>query len=99
MKKFEFSYRDLNDDMHFVVVFDDSLVSACERVLGRTVELATEMHESGHGNWFITGWEDTRFTIHELPVTPGVSHHVAMPQSKEPSKQASKILELLEGLT
>jgi len=90
MKRYEFSYRDNNHDMHFVVVYDNSLRSAIERVLGRGVELSTELKQSsGTGNYFISGWENTNFAIHEQPYEP--SAHVIMPHK-------SKIDSVLEGL-
>lgn len=90
MKSFEFSYVDDNKDMHFVVVYDDSLISAMERVLGRGVS-SSELRQSGPtGNWFVTGWENTNFTVHEQLYQP--SSHVVMPQSKP------KVNPILEGL-
>lgn len=97
MKRFEFSYRGRDDDMHFVVVYDDALVSACERVLCRKITANEINTTSLHKNYFITGWENTNFTIHEQPYQP--SSHVTMPVVAIKGDANIKVVNsILEGL-
>lgn len=90
MKKYEFSYR-AGDNVHFVTLYDENIQSACERVLSRKVE-EREIDQSLY-NYFITGWENTRFTIHVMEYNAAQSSHVAM---YTPSKTRTD--SILDGL-
>jgi len=95
MKRFELSYRGKDDTVHFVVVYDESMVSACERVLGRVVD-SCEIKCSITGNKFIAGWENTLFTIFEGegPISSSISFVPAALYIKKDTK----IENILAGL-
>jgi len=98
MKRFELSYRDKADGVHFVVVYDENVESACERVLGRPVD-PNEIKQSLLGNRFITGWENTLFTIFEGegPIGSSVSFIPAALYIRKDDK-VNVVNSILEGL-
>lgn len=92
MKKFEFSYVDDDLDMHFIHIYDEDIVSACERVLFRPVNVE-ELKAGAQGNFFILGWINTNFTIHVSPYEP--SSHCELPSGE---RRTIKVNPILEGL-
>jgi len=97
MKRFELSYKGRDDTVNFVVVYDENVESACERVLGRPVNPEEIRH--GRHNKFITGWENTLFTIFEgeAPIGSSVSFVPAALYIKKDDK-VNVVNSILEGL-
>lgn len=81
--------------MHFVVVFDKDILSACERVLGREVQ-QHELSHSRTGNMFLRGWVNTHFTIFEGEAP--ISSSIRFEPANLYVKKDSKVEKILAGL-
>ncbi len=56
MKRFEFCFRGYDGRPNFGIVYDDNILSACERFLFRPITSA-DLNTTPNGNYLLLGWD------------------------------------------